>query len=268
MALTQLNLTPTGVLGLLFIVIAIILYLIFGLYLLNSFRKSKRNSTFYMSLILLFGSLALLSLAIEQLILRTSGVTAAEAPDLKSFLSFSVTEMQEFYVFWLAYFFAFIAWVTSSTAIFSACVFTQSFLSDKYKKVLIIPAIMLILYVVVLTYAPFQWKALEGDWQPDHGEFFEIIAYILLFPNLWMVVVLFFYLTFSLYRRGVPRWKQTFVLAIGQLFLSIGYTVEIINIPDPTITLISRFAIMMYPVVMWLGFTPPSWFKRAIGVDS
>lgn len=265
MALTQLETTPMDLAGLLFVIIAMILFLVLGLYLLNSFRKSKRNSTLYMSLLLLFGFLALFSLAIELAILKVSGVTAAQAPPLKSFLSYSFNEIN---VFWLAYFFAFIAWVASASAIFSACVFTQSFLSDKYKKVLIIPAIMLILFVVVYTSAPFQWIQVEGDWQPNHGELYEIIGYIFLFPNLWMVVVLFFYLTFSLFRRGIPRWKQTLVLAIGQLFLSIGFTVEIINIPDPTITLLSRFAIMMYPIVMWLGFTPPSWFKRAIGVDT
>ena len=268
MALTQLDMTPTEMVGLLFIVIAIVLYFVLGLYLLNSFRKSRRNSTLYMSFILLFGSLALVSLVIEQLILILSGVVDTEAPPMKSFLSYSLNEIPDVFVFWLAYFFAVLAWITSSSAIFSACFFTQSFLPDRYKKVLLIPAIMLILYVVVLTYSPFQWIQVEGDWQPNHGESFELIAYILLFPNLWMVVVLFFYLTFSLFRRGIPRWKQTFVLAIGQLFLSIGYTVEIINIPDPTITLISRFAIMMYPIVMWLGFTPPGWFKKVIGVDS
>ncbi|MHA2075380.1 MAG: hypothetical protein ACXACU_10425 [Candidatus Hodarchaeales archaeon] len=265
MALTQLDLTPSELAGLIFIVIAIILYLVLGLYLLNSFRKSKRNSTLYMSLIFLFGSLALVSLIIEQLLLIASGVTEAQAPPMKSFLSFSVNEIN---VFWLSYLFAFIAWVTSASAVFSACFFTQSFLSDKYKKALIIPAIMLILFVVVYTYAPFQWKNVDGDWQPNHGDLYEIVGYIFLFPNLWMVVVLFFYLTFSLFRRGIPRWKQTLILAFGQLFLSIGFTVEIINIQDPMISLLSRFAVMMYPIVMWLGFAPPNWFKRTIGAET
>lgn len=264
MALTQLELTPYELVGIIFILIAIILYLILGLILLNSYRKSKRNSTLYMSLILLIGCLALISLALEQLLLITSKVTEAQAPPMKSFLEFSANEID---VFWLSYFFAVIAWITSASAILSACFFTQSFLSEKYKKFLIFPAIMLTLYVVVLTYAPFQWIEVLGDWQPNHGDFFEIIGYILLFPNLWMIVVLFFYLTFSLFRKGIPRWKQTLLLAIGQLFLSIGYTVEILNIPDPTIALLARFTIMMYPIIMWLGFIPPNWFKRIIGVS-
>ncbi len=249
LAISQFD-SPPELLSVVFVVIAVVLFLLLGLYLLNSYRRTRRNSTLYMSLILLFGFFALVSLLIEQLLLITSDVTQAQAPPLKSFLSFSLNDID---VFWLSMLFAFIAWVASASAILSACFFTQSFFPDKYKKLLIIPAIMLALWVIVYTVAPFQWIEIAGDWQPQHEDLFEIIGYIFLFPNLWMIVVLFFYLTLSLYRRGMPRWKQTFVLACGQAFLSIGFTVEIINIQDPLISLIARFAIMIYPIVVWIG---------------
>lgn len=249
LALTQFE-SPTDILGVIFVVIAVVLYLLLGLYLLNSYRKTKREPTLYLSLILLFGCLALVSLVIEQLLLITSEVTEAQAPPHKSFLAFGVNEID---VFWLALLFAFIAWVTSASATLSACFFTQSFLLERYKKLLIIPAVMLALYVAVLVIAPFHWEEIAGDWQPTHDDIYVLIAYFLLFPNLWMVVILFFYLTFSLYRKGIPRWKQTFILAIGQSLLSLGYTVEIVNIPDPYISLIARFAIMIYPIVIWFG---------------
>jgi len=241
---------PIDLLGIVVVVLAIILFLLLGIYLLNSYRRTKRNTTLYMSLILLFGCLALISLALEQVILIASDVTEAQAPEKKSFLVFGFDEID---VFWLSYFFAFIAWVTSASAILSACFFTQSFFSDKYKKLLIIPVIMLVLWVIVYTVAPFQWIEIAGDWQPQHDLEFEILGYIFLFPNLWMIVLLFFYLTISLYRRGVPRWKQTLILAIGQAFLSLGFTVEIINIQDPLISLFARIAIMIYPIVAWIG---------------
>lgn len=249
LALTQIE-NLVDVLGLAFGAIAVVLFLLLGLYLLNSYRKSRRDSTLYMSLILLFGCLALISLVIEQLLLRSSGVTAAEAPPMKSFLEFSANEID---VFWLAYLFAVLAWVTSGTAILSACFFTQSFYSEKYRKLLIIPALMLAGWVLINTAAPFQWTEIIGDWQPDHDPILEIIAYLLLFPNLWMIVLLFFYLTFSLYRRGIPRWKQIIVLAFGQTFLSLGFTVEILNIQDPIISMLARFAIMIYPIVTYFG---------------
>ncbi|UCE14299.1 MAG: hypothetical protein JSV04_03760, partial [Candidatus Heimdallarchaeota archaeon] len=151
MALTQFE-SPTDLLGIVVVVIAIILFLLLGLYLLNSYRRTKRNTTLYMSLILLFGCLALVSLALEQVILIASDLTGDDAPEMKSFLVYSFAEIN---VFWLAYSFAFIAWVTSAAAILSACFFTQSFLADKYKKLLIIPAIMLAFWVAVYTAAPF-----------------------------------------------------------------------------------------------------------------
>ncbi|MFW9904997.1 MAG: hypothetical protein ACFFFH_11735 [Candidatus Thorarchaeota archaeon] len=249
MAITQFE-NPIDLLGIAVVIIAIILFLLLGIYLLNSYRRTKRNTTLYMSLILLFGCLALLSLALEQVILIASDVTQADAPEKKSFLQYG---FQEIDVFWLSYFFAFIAWVTSASAILSACFFTQSFFSNKYQKLLIIPAIMLALWVIVYTAAPFQWTEIAGDWQPQHDPEYEILGYLFLFPNLWMIVLLFFYLSISLYKRGVPRWKQTLILAVGQAFLSLGFTIEIINIQDPLISLFARFAIMIYPVVAWIG---------------
>ena len=255
--------TPADLIGVVFVVIAVILFLLLGIHLLLSYRKNKREATLYMSLILIFGAGALIFLVLEQLILIASNVVASDAPEFKSYLEYSFNDID---VFWIAYLCACGAYLTSALAILSALFFTQSFLPEKYNKLIIIPTIMLTLYVIILVITPFEWIEVVGDWQPNHESGTDLIVNLLLFPNLYAIVVLFAYLVITLYKKGIPRWKQTLVLAIGQLFLSIGYTVEIINIPDPTITLIARFAIMLYPIIMWLGFTPPNWFKRIIGV--
>ena len=98
---------PIDLLGIIIVVIAIILFFLLGIYLLNSYRRTKRNSTLYMSLLLLFGCLALVSLALEQVVLIASDVTQADVPEKKSFLLYSFDEIN---VFWLSYFFAFMAW--------------------------------------------------------------------------------------------------------------------------------------------------------------
>lgn len=260
---------PEDLLGVIFVLIAVILFLLLGINLLLSYRRNRRSSTLYMSLILLFGAGALISLVIEQMLLIASGMTGADAPPLKAFWQYSFDEID---VFWVAYVFAILAWITSASAVLSGTFFTQSFFpEDSFfgnRKLLFIPAIMLILFVSVLVYTEFQWIEVAGDWQPTRDITFVIISYILLFPNLWMIVLLFLYLVISLYRRGLPRWRQTLLLALGQFFLSVGYTVEIVNIPEPTLSMLSRLAIALYPIVMWLGFTPPKWFKRIIGVTS
>ncbi|MFX0151323.1 MAG: hypothetical protein ACFFAJ_11115 [Candidatus Hodarchaeota archaeon] len=274
MAVTQFE-TTEELLGVIFVAIAVVLFLLLGIYLLISYRRTRRDSTLYISLILLFGAGALVSLVLEQVILIASDVVQTQAPPKKSFLQFSFDEIN---VFWLAYLLACTAYFTSACAVLSGTFFTQSFFSERSKKLLIIPAIMLALYVIILIYSPFEWILEEttGDWQPEHGLEYEFllgidlldwIIWALIIPNLAMIVLLFFYLTFSLFRRGNPRWRQTLILAIGQTFLSIGYTIEIINVPDPLITLLSRFVIMTYPILAYFGFTPPKWFQRLIGVS-
>jgi hypothetical protein len=273
LAVTQFE-TTEELLGVVFAVIAVVLFLLLGVYLLISYRRTRRDSTLFISLILLFGAGALISLVLEQIILIASDAVQTDAPTKKSFLQFGFDEID---IFWLAYLLACLAYFTSACAVLSGVFFTQSFFPERYKKLLIVPTIMLALYVVILINSPFEWVLEEttGDWQPEHGigtvyfgyDLHDWIIWALIIPNLALIVLLFFYLSFSLFRRGNPRWRQTFILAIGQTFLSIGYTIEIINIPDPLITLLSRFVIMAYPIVAYFGFTPPKWFQRLIGVS-
>ncbi|MFX0174181.1 MAG: hypothetical protein ACFE9L_20055 [Candidatus Hodarchaeota archaeon] len=162
MALTQFE-TPEELLGVVFVVIAVVLFLLLGVYLLISYRRTKRDSTLYISLILLFGAGALVSLVLEQVILIASDAVQADTPIKKSFLQFSFDEIG---VFWLAYLLACSAYFTSACAVLSGTFFTQSFFSDRSKKLLIFPAIMLALYVIILIYTPFEWilEATTGDW--------------------------------------------------------------------------------------------------------
>jgi len=100
------------------------------------------------------------------------------------------------------------------------------------------------------------------------------------------VTFLFFYLSISLLRRGSPTWRRLFWIFIAQTLLSIGYTVEILNPPVFTglinevgiqISLLlseafwstgSRFLMMIYPLLMWIGVFTPNWAKGLLGVSS
>ena len=108
----------------------------------------------------------------------------------------------------------------------------------------------------------------------------NVVLWILFFIPLWIVVFLFFYLTISLYRRGSPAWRRLFWIFISQTLLSLAFTIEVLNPATLTgiltllqgyegyIAAISRFFLMIYPVLMWIGVLTPNWAKGMLGVTS
>jgi hypothetical protein len=255
--------------------------LILGTRLFFSYRKSERKQTLYLSLLLILGGLALLSLTIEQLVLRIyveEGVTGmAERMTI-----FEFSEIDEFFVGFL---FAALAWITSSIAIISANFFTQSFFPESNRKLLLIPILLMAAYLVIIITAPFQFISTGSDWTPEHDAVTNVVVAILFLVPLWTVSVLFLYLSVSLKRKNMSAWRRTGWFFMSQAILSIGFTIEILNpsafinfftdigltfeiLMNETLwSLTSRFMIMIYAILMWIAVYTPNWAKGLLGAS-
>ena len=269
----------TDILGIVFVVLAVIFYLIIGTRLFRSYRRSEKKQTLYLSLLLLLGGLALLSLTIEQLVLRI--YATVDMPDPLTIFQFTNID-----VYYVGFIFAAIAWVTSSIAIVSANFFTQSFFPESNKKLLLIPILLMTSYLVIIITAPFQFVSSGSDWTPEHDLLINAVVAVLFLVPLWTVAILFLYLSISLKRKNLVAWRRVGWLFMSQAVLSIGFTIEILN-PDAFIgfftgtflgsidllmsktlwTLTSRFMIMIYAVLMWIAFFTPNWAKGLLGAS-
>ena len=265
---------PIDILGVGFVGIGIILFLSLGLRLLLSYQRTEKKQTFYLAGEFIFGGLAMVFLLLEQvaLLLYAEGVTI---PPFQSILDYS-----DINVFFVGYIGAILAWIFSGMAIIAANFFTHSFFPDAGKKILGIPIILIFVYLILYIFSPFQWEGVPGDWSPEHAMELKIISWILFFIPLWTVVFLFFYLMVSLYRRGSPTWRRLLWIFLSQTLLSIAFTIEILNPATLTgilpvlegyegfIAAFSRFFLMIYPVLMWIGVLTPNWAKGMLGVTS
>jgi hypothetical protein len=269
--------TFAEILGIVFVVLGIIFYETLGVRLFRSYRRSERRQTLYISLLLILGGLALLSLTLEQLLLRFSVPEGITQMDVAS----TIFEFAELESYWLVGFiFAALAWLTSGLAIISANYFTQSFFPESNKKLLIIPIFLMVTWFLIMFTAPFQFMSTGSDWSPVHSDMINAVNAVLFLVPLWTVAILFLYLSISLKRRNVIAWRRVAWLFFSQAILSIGFTIEVLN-PDAFVgfftgtflhnetlwVLGSRFMIMIYAVLMYIAFYTPNWAKGMLGAS-
>ncbi len=273
---------PVDIVGVVFIILGIIFYLALGIRLYRSYKDSEKKQTLYLSLLLIFGGMALLSLTLEQVILLVNAdpLDSQTVDDAISILKYS-----EIDVFWVAFMFATLAWITSSMAIIAANFFTQSFFPESNKRLLLIPIILMVGFLLLLTLSPFYYEYVEGDWSPNHDASTTFLKWILFLIPLWTISFLFLYLSVSLKRKGVIAWRRVGWFFMSQVILSIGFTIEILN-PGTITTFLdslninidlllnkalwavsSRFMVMMYPILMWIAVYTPNWAKGLLGVS-
>jgi hypothetical protein len=273
---------PVDIVGVVFVILGIVFYLALGIRLYKSYKVSEKKQTLYLSLLLIFGGMALLSLTLEQVILLVNAdpLDSQTVDDALSILQHS-----EIDVFWVAFIFATIARLTSSIAIIAANYFTQSFFPESNKKLLLIPIVLMIAFWLLVTFSPFYFEYVEGDWSPNNDASTTFLTWILFLIPLWSISILFLYLSVSLKRKGVIAWRRVGWFFMSQVILSIGFTIEILN-PGTITTFFdnlninidlllnkafwavsSRFMVMIYPILMWVAVYTPDWAKGFLGVS-
>jgi len=239
-----------------FLLIAIISFYLLGIKLIFIFLKTNRIQTFYLSLIFIFAGTAIVFLMLEQIILRHPCVPSTIIPSSRSFFQY-----EDINAFWVAYLFAIIAYISSSLAIFFASVFTLTFFQNRSKRILLLPLLMLSGYIVTVLFAPHEFVFTGIDWAPEREELTEIIMVCLFLPPIWALALLFFYLSLKMKQKDNIRWRQTTLLGIAQMIISIAYTVEVLNAPI-LLSLIARMGLSLYPAITYIGVITPKWTKR------
>ena len=197
----------------------------------------------------------------------------------------TIFQFESIDVFFLGFMFAALAWVTSGSAIISANFFTQSFFPESNKKLILIPILLIVMWLVIVITAPFQFIYTGSDWSPEHDSVTNAVQAILFLIPLWTVSILFLYLAFSLKRKNVIAWRRVGWLFFSQAVLSIGFTIEILNpsafieffesigityaplLNETLWALSSRFMIMIYAILMWIAFYTPNWAKGLLGAS-
>ncbi|MHA2363692.1 MAG: hypothetical protein ACXAC7_07025 [Candidatus Hodarchaeales archaeon] len=255
--------SPLGILGSIFALIAMIGWY-HGFYkVFQNYQETGKQQSQFFSFGLLSGGTAILFLAAEQIILRIfdEGTNRGE-----KFTGSEIISGLEAYD--LALYLAFIAGAISALAILFFDLFSLSFFENKI-KIVIIPAILLIGYVLVFIFISNpEWRLnTDGtDYDLTRGKQSELIMTVLFVIPLLLPFVVFLYTTWSV-RGNTYNFRRLGVISILQAGLSFAYFIEIVGTSDWLIV-VTRFILLVYPFLTWSVLNPNDRVKRILGATT
>lgn len=254
--------TPVTELSSLIALIAIVAWL-YGFYkVYSNYRQNQKKQSFYFSMGLLFGGLAIVFLALELLTLQIfdAGTQAGQEYVGKT-VAFGLNSYQ------LGAGFSYVAVVLSIIAIFSFDTFSMSFFENKM-KFLIIPAILLIAYFIIYFFPNpiIKLNSTGTDYNPSHpGNIDTLIVAVFLIPLFFPALI--FLLTAIQTRANTYASRRSLALCFLQILLGIGYTIEIVGGVD-FLSVIGRLFILIYPFLTWNVLQGSNFVRKILGSPS
>lgn len=254
------HVNPTTALSSGIAIVAIFAWL-YGFYrVYSSYKNTGKRQSLYFSIGLLFGAFAIILLASELISLQLFDAgTQAGQEYVGSAIGFGINSYNAGFVF------AYLAILTSAFAILMFDAFSLSFFENKM-KFLVIPAILLIAYVVVYLYPDWPKIMLNSsgtDYNPTHtGAIDAALVAIFLLPLFFPAIVFFFS---ALQSRGNGFMvKRSLALSFFQILIGVGYTIEIVGGID-YLSVIGRLFILLYPWLTWNTIQSNGWLSKLLG---
>lgn len=147
----------------------------------------------------------------------------------------------------------------SAAAILANIMFILHFLEEKFLKIRYLLGLWAFIYTYLYFVLPFVWVRKTDVWDYSHVGFNWLIISLLVIPV---------FINFGFFLRLLIRitknegtksrnFKRAFLFTVGQLIISIGYTIQILS---PNI--ISIFCIFLFPAWMYRSFTIPLSFEK------
>ncbi len=258
--------TPITILSSIIAIIAIFAWL-YGFYkVYMSYRQTEKKQSLYFSLGLLFGGLAIIFLALE---LTTLQIFLDNSKTLRGGDYFgTVVPIFNMNSADLGAYFSYIAVIMSAIAILFFDSFSMSFFENKMKY-LIIPAILVLAYVVLYFYPNIpgiQLNATGTDFNPYHAPSWDALLAALFILPVFFPAIIFFISAYQT-RSNAYNFRRSFVLAILSILLGVGYTIEIVG-GEAYLSVIGRLFILLYPYATWNVLQSSRFVRRLLGAPS
>ncbi|OLS22836.1 MAG: hypothetical protein HeimC3_27790 [Candidatus Heimdallarchaeota archaeon LC_3] len=261
-------------LGSLFAILAIPTWLFVARQLYKSYKESESKTTKYLSFGLVFGALAVLFLALEQVFLLIfDGGTEKGSKYIPTEI-ISGYNSAEFSLL-----FAYLALALSAVAILYFDLFSLSFFEKRWARFLpLLLGLLLFLYVLVFFFTPNEWRVnVAGtDFDLEHFEYTPVLFLLFVFPLIAPVIILLIS-TYQVRSQSTYAFRRTLLITFAQFLLTIGYLVEILGsdifsttfkiefgVADYAITF-GRLFIFIYPAIAYQGINPSERIKRILG---
>lgn len=260
-------------------VIAIVVYLVLSLRLYRNYQKTQSAHSKWLCLFFISTPVAIIFLILELAVLKfltPDGVTSFQV--IGSVVTANIgldvdTTNALLTVDFLGWLFATIAIFFSFISATIINIFALGFLDRKWRKTVVIPAILSFLYWVFHSFGfllgpdyQHEWSQeyINGTWDMTYSTAAETLHIPLLVLPLAIATLILFYVSWKVRVKGRPAFIRAFLIAFGLMILSTVYIFEVIT-PHPILTAIFRLGFVYFPLHMYVCLISPNWFKKLIG---
>ncbi|MHA1143238.1 MAG: hypothetical protein ACTSRW_00715 [Candidatus Helarchaeota archaeon] len=225
----------------------VLFFIICGLTLIGSYRRTRRPENLLLLLAFLFAGVAMGFLTLERIFFgflqppdlwelsgRYSGMIAIA-------LSFTGIVLMDAFAIMLTY-------------------------PERARTYTVIIAIVVAIAGVVLIFSIATGIAwLDLNRELDYPVLIKLgVVPLMMFPPLFIPFIVFLYYAISIRKQSKPRMKRAYAMSIAFLILAISMVGELAGAPMP-FPLIMRIGFFVFAILMYFSFVMPNWYKRVIG---
>jgi hypothetical protein len=255
--------TTITLLGSLIAFLAIFAWL-YGFYkVYQNYKESGKKQSFFFSIGLLFGGLAIIFLALELLTFQLFDDNTIQGA---TYVGKEIYGGINSYDAGLT--FGIIAASLSVVSILAFDAFALSFFENK-QKYLIFPIVLMILYIIIYIFLSNPIVKLNDagtDYDITRSADFELIMFGLFMFPLFLPSIVF--LMSAIQVRGNKfNFRRSLALCFLQVMIGVGFTIEIVGGED-FMSIISRLMILLYPVSTWSVLQANRFVKKILGAPS
>lgn len=221
-------------------------------YLYDKYRQNQNVQSLYLSKAFLIFGIGVILLILEQFVLNLA------YPNQTAISPGSLPEE--------------VARILVCTAIFMVAIglwflneFSLSFLPENYAKYIYIIGPFAFIHAILYTIFPYHWYLQSAIWEFAHDVQpwqTPVLIFFYLIP-VWLSPLLLLYATYRIRHEQQIVIIRSLTISIGILIGAFGYSVQVV-----APSLISGLAFFLMPLIAYIGFTMPNWYRNLFGVTS
>ena len=141
--------------------------------------------------------------------------------------------------------------------------FSLDFLPEQYAKLIYIIGPLAFVHAILYAIFPYHWYLKSAIWEfahdvePWHG---PVLIFFYLTP-VWLSPLLLLYATYRIRNEQKIVIIRSLTIALGLIIGAFGYSVQVV-----APSLISGLSFFLMPLVAYLGFTMPNWYRNIFGL--
>jgi len=207
----------------------------------GKYKEKEDNSTLFISLNFFLTGFALISIAIDRILLTTltNSIPGLIFHNIALYLSLTIIMLLDLFAFEMTY-------------------------PDKIKILSLIMLILLAVAGVLLAIYQPHINPFDPNKEIIYADELLIFIAPFLFPPILIPIIVFLYFSIAVRKESKPNSLRALTMGIASIIVMIAYLFELMG-GTGLIVIFVRLAFVIYIFLMYISFTLPSWYQKAIG---